>query len=222
MTLHTVEMSLRLELTSALHIGTGYGLAGYLDALTLTDADGYPYVPGSSLKGRLRYYATDLLRQWGQADSPALENLFGAEDRAGSLIFADLSLTPDWRNLIKQAGGVHAAIGLRTERRTHVMLSRLRGVALEQHLFSVETVPAHLTFTGRIFGRLPDEGRVVTVNGAACPRDLAVLAAAIKALTHLGGRKSRGLGRGQLQIPAAGLTVDGQTIAPDRLLEALR
>lgn len=221
MALHTIEISLRLELTSALHIGTGYGLAGYLDALTLTDADGYPYVPGSSLKGRLRYYARELLRPWGQAGSPAVANIFGAEDQAGNLIFGDLNLTPDWRNLIQQAGGQHAASGLRAEHRTHVMLSRLRGVALEQRLFSVETAPAHLTFAGRISGVLPDAGRVATVSGRPCPRDLALLVAAVQALTHLGGRKTRGLGRGQLQIAAAGLTVAGQTIDPDRLLEAL-
>ncbi len=60
MTLHKVELELALELLSPLHIGTGYGLAGYLDARVLTDEDGYPYVPGSSLKGRLRNYLARL------------------------------------------------------------------------------------------------------------------------------------------------------------------
>jgi CRISPR/Cas system CSM-associated protein Csm3 (group 7 of RAMP superfamily) len=102
------------------------------------------------------------------------------------------------------------------------MLSRLRGVALEQHLFTVEVVPPHLTFEGRIYGALPDEGRVVTVADRTLPRDLTLLVAACRALTHLGGRKSRGLGRCRLTIPADGLTVDGHSLAPEKLLEVLR
>jgi len=224
MALHKVELNLRLELASALHIGTGYGLAGYLDALTMTDAAGLPYVPGASLKGRLRYYADDLLRGWGYgpAGREPLNNLFGQEDRAGSLTFGDLCLTDDWKNLLTEAGGAHAAPGLRTERRTNVMLSRLRGVALEQHLFTVEAAPAHLTFAGRIFGALPDGGRVTTSAWGDCPHDLALLAAAVQALTHLGGRKSRGLGRCQLQIPPSGLTVNDRPVDAVALLEALR
>ncbi len=224
MALHKVELSLRLELASALHIGTGYGLAGYLDALTIADADDFPYVPGSSLKGRLRYYAADLLSNWdqGRVGNDILDNLFGREDQAGSLIFGDLRLTEDWANLLQRAGGAHAAPGLRTERRTNVMLSRLRGVALEQHLFSVEAAPAHLTFAGRIFGILPDDGRLANDASGACPRDVAVLVAAVQALTHLGGRKSRGLGRCQLHIPPAGLVVDDRSVDAVTLLEALR
>ncbi len=54
------------------------------------------------------------------------------------------------------------------------------------------------------------------------PRDLALLVAACRALTHLGGRKSRGLGRCRLPLPTDGLTVDGRCVEPEALLEALR
>jgi CRISPR/Cas system CSM-associated protein Csm3 (group 7 of RAMP superfamily) len=223
MSLYKIELALVLALDSPLHIGTGYGLAGYLDARTRLDEHGYPYLPGPSLKGRLRFYLHALLPTLnGHGSTEAEVNLFGQENEAGSLCFNDLRLTWEWQNLLGRVAGAAPGGGLRTERRTNVMLSRLRGVALEKHLFTVETAPPHLNFEGRIHGYLPDCSRLVTVGGRSYPRDLALLLAACRALTHLGGRKSRGLGRCGLTIAPDGLLVDGNPVDSDQLLEALR
>jgi CRISPR/Cas system CSM-associated protein Csm3 (group 7 of RAMP superfamily) len=227
MALYKVDLQVRLELVTPLHVGTGYGLAGYIDARTLTDPDGYPYIPGSSLKGRLRYYLRRLLPTLGNGpgDPGPLENLFGQENRVGTLFFTDLRLSQPWANLMQRLReGTDRGVplkGLLTGRHTNVMLSRLRGVAVRQRLFTVETVPPHLDFQGSIHGHLPDQGRTLTIKGQTYPWDLALLVAACQSLTHLGGRKSRGLGRCHLVIEKDGLRVNEGTVNPDDLLEAL-
>lgn len=227
MNLYKIDLQVRLELETPLHVGTGYGLAGYIDARTLAGPDGYPYIPGSSLKGRLRYYLRRLLPALGRGtgNPGPLENLFGEEEQVGNLFFTDLRLDRAWVNLaerLRQRTDEETPVeGLLTRRHTNVMLSRLRGVAVEQRLFTVETVTPHLGFHGRIHGHLSDEGRTLTVKGHTCPRDLALLVAACRALTHLGGRKSRGLGRCRLIIEEDGLQVNDVAVDPDDLLEVL-
>lgn len=221
MTRYKIDIHLRLELASGLHIGTGYGLAGYLDARTLTGSNGHPLIAGSSLKGRLRFYADQLLPGRPDEEKAPLVTLFGKENQEGCLFFGDLHLAKAWQDLAAQSGGRSAPPGLLTQRRTNVMLSRLRGVALERRLFTVEAAAPHLTFEGEISGVLPDSGRVLTIDGRSLPQDLALLVAACYAFTHLGGRKSRGLGRGRLVIEQDGLLIDDATVDPVLLVEAL-
>ena len=222
MTLHTIEINLNLTLESPLHVGTGYGLSGFLDAIYVTDAQGYPYIPGSTMKGRLRHYLTNMLSTLG-GNEATLRNLFGDEKQAGSLYFENFPLSQEWQNLIARSHPHSAMTGLGrngvdllSQKRINVMLSRLRGVALERRLFSVETAPRHLTFAGRVHGRIEDDGRFA----GQFPQDVVLLAAAIRALTHIGGRKSRGLGRARL-APDRDLLLDNGAVSLDTLLEAL-
>jgi CRISPR-associated protein Csm3 len=52
----TIKYSVRIELKSGLHIGGANASIeiGGIDSPVLVDAGGYPYIPGSSLKGKLR------------------------------------------------------------------------------------------------------------------------------------------------------------------------
>lgn len=224
MTTHLIDLSLTITLESSLHIGTGYGQAGYLDAVMTTDARGYPYVPGSSLKGRLRFYLRQLLPVLvtGEKLDEALVALFGSKEQSGALFFDNCAVTQDWEELFKEAldGTVRPALArsqaaVLSQRQTNVMISRLRGVALERHLFTVESAPAHLAFAGRIHGQVDGAGAMAK----GYPLHICLLVAAIRACTHLGGRKSRGLGRCRLEIDR--LLLDGQPVEPDTLLEAL-
>ncbi len=221
-----IDIPLQLLLSTPLHTGTGAGLAGYLDASTLLDHDGYPYIAGSTLKGRLRYYVAQLLPTLepnAARHAAILTTLFGQEGEAGSLFFDDLLLGAPWRNLLnltrRSVGDLRPLV---TQNRTNVSLSRLRGVALEQRLFTVETVPAHFFFTGSIHGVLARTNRIRKAADQEIPTDLALLVAACRALTHLGGRKSRGLGRCQLQVVEDTVQLNLISITPDALLEALR
>ena len=145
-------------------------------------------------------------------------NVFGSIRQAGALFFSDLRLVDDQADLAKLDGGrlqplfEHAV-------RTNVMISRPRGVAFERHLFTTEVGTPELYLGGRISGEMMSHGRTLTVGGQIVPQDLALLLAAMGMVTHIGGRKSRGMGRCRLEIGS--LTMDGDPIDVGSLLEAL-
>ena len=56
MSMHTVELKGIIELKTGLHIGAGNDEIhiGGIDSYVVKDRNGYPYIPGSSLKGKIR------------------------------------------------------------------------------------------------------------------------------------------------------------------------
>jgi CRISPR/Cas system CSM-associated protein Csm3 (group 7 of RAMP superfamily) len=225
-----IELDLGLRPLSAWHVGTGYGLAGVLDARTVRTGEGTLYIPGSTVKGRVRYHFRRAMDPLGIAGcEPAqpcrdphalcpLCSVFGSIRRSGALFFSDLRLVEDQEDLARLDGGRYRSL-FEHDTRTNVMISRLRGVAFEQRLFTTEVGTPELYLVGDIRGRLNPCGRVLTVNAQTVPKDVAVLVAAIRMVTHLGGRKSRGLGRCRFEI--RNLEVDDSPVAVRALLEAL-
>jgi CRISPR-associated protein Cmr6 len=62
--------------------------------LTLDRIYGFPYMPGSALKGMTRAYA-DSLAEEGKADRTRIETLFGKQESSGDAIFFDaIPVTP--------------------------------------------------------------------------------------------------------------------------------
>lgn len=221
-----VRFAFTVELQSALHIGSGFGAGQRLDDTIVQGphprvegSSGLPYIPGSSLKGRLRHHARELAATLGW-DTPKGQaevegRLFGYADRPGQLRFADAHLA-DLRlaralGLPNTSGEALPAWLIRGER-SFVGLSPRR-VAVAQRLFRIELAERGLVFNGEISGHLPE---------AEARRDLALLVAAARALTHLGGHKGRGLGACALHIPDDGLHLGAQTISWRELLEVLR
>ena len=229
MTATEVLLGYEIETLSPLHVGTGYGLAGILDAGTVRRMEGGQpgavYVPGSSLKGRARYHlelmATNLAEPLmpqqlklgsNHRDNPCrgevlcpVCNLFGSTAQEGPMVFSDAHLAPESElvAMVKtQDRREQEELRRLYERqeRTNVMLSRRRGVARQQHLFTTEMVAPGLHFVGTVTGAVASQGRVLTVGGEDVPADLALLLLALQAITHLGGRKSRGLGRCQVRV----------------------
>lgn len=94
-----IRIEARLVLTSALHVGaTGALGAGLSHAPTARGGfKDRPYIPGSSLKGRLRTLMTgvDLRRSMRHVPDP-MATLFGAPDLRGALSFWDCPLEADW------------------------------------------------------------------------------------------------------------------------------
>ncbi len=210
-----VTISYTLTLDTALHIGTGMGLAQILDDRTVQGPHPdnprlhLPYVPGSSLKGRLRAQLRRLLLALGYAEperSAVEASLFGFADTPGTLRFSDAHLdlsdtqVAAWQtnNLLHQ---------LTIVERAFVGLSRVRRVALEQRLFRLELAEHGLPLKGQITGTLHAD----TLN-----RDLGLLVAACLDLTHLGGMKGRGLGACTLR-PGT-ITRDQTPLALDALV----
>lgn len=225
-----IELDLGLQPLSAWHIGTGYGLAGVVDATTARAGEGLIYIPGSTIKGRTRYRFRQVMEALNitgcEPDQPCrgpntlcpICNVFGSIREGGTLFFSDLQMVDDQADLAKLDGGRFQPL-FEHAIRTNVMISRPRGVALERHLFTTEVGTPELYLTGDVSGEMMSRGRTLKVGGQTVPQDLALLLAAMGMVTHIGGRKSRGLGRCRLEI--TDLTVDGNPIDPGGLLKAL-
>jgi CRISPR/Cas system CSM-associated protein Csm3 (group 7 of RAMP superfamily) len=225
-----IELTLGLRPLSAWHIGTGYGLAGVVDARTARTGEGLVYVPGSTVKGRVRYRFREVTEALGvdgcppdhpcrEADTPCpLCNVFGSIRGSGALFFSDLRLIEDLHDLARLEEGRYRPL-FEHETRTNVMISRRRGVAFEQRLFTTEAGAPELYLVGDVAGTLETCERTLDVDQQTVPKDLALLVAAAGIVTHIGGRKSRGLGRCRLE--PANLTVDGEDVGVQPLLETL-
>lgn len=198
------QMTLGIETQSAFHtLGPGRTLP-LVDRALQVDAEGCPYIPGSTVRGRVRAHLERLLKaldlpvccpprpdqtcphhpaliaQLAALDEPYCLacRIFGSAWRDSATVFGDFRLAQD---------------GLRPEasvgERTSVGISRRLGSAQAERLFLSETtIPGgRLRFIGRVEGRLTHE-------------EIGWLLAAMNLVTHLGGDKARGLGRVRLQV----------------------
>jgi len=236
-----VELTFRIQALSALHIGTGLGLAGVVDRRTArrlhTPVDGKDirlvYIPGSSVKGRLRHHFTQLARELKISVCGPDQHcrppsccprcvLFGSEALEGQLVFHDAPLTQEWQNLAyEKENGTWLKLSefFETEHRTNVSLSRRRGVAMEQRLFASEVVARGLDFDAKVTGEVEGLVPALKVNGVDVPAEIVLLIVAARTVTHIGGSKSPGLGR--CRIHAYEIKVDGKTLSEEKVLSAL-
>jgi len=226
-------LTLSLKLLSGFHIGTGYGLSGTVDSRIVRGHDDLPYIPGSSLKGRLRHHLQEMVEALDlilcTPSSPCQNsrvcpvcNLFGSTIRPGSLFFSDLHLAGEVASLAqwqRQKSEERLGLLFESQNRTQVMVSRRRGVALEKHLFTMEVGGPELAFSGSISGWLEPMDREMFVEGQNMPSDLAFLVGSLGMVTHIGGCKSRGLGRCQIDVLT--LRVNDMSISPLSLLRSL-
>jgi len=209
----------RVKLTADLRVLTGLHIGAGKDAIEIGGIDnpvikhphtGEPFVPGSSLKGKLRYlleWSFGLIRQdghpWGFKDDAGqtfergdpIQRIFGTPAKREKwdfgptrLICRDAMAKQAWRDDLSKRGLTP------TEEKTEVVIDRLAGKALDgvgaRH---TERVPAGAVFDAEFVFRLYDTGD----DGA---RDRACLAWLIQGLSlleqdALGGSGSRGYGR---------------------------
>jgi CRISPR/Cas system CSM-associated protein Csm3 (group 7 of RAMP superfamily) len=182
---------------------TGLGIAGLVDRTVQRDARGMPIIPGSTVKGRLRFFAERLLRsdhapercRIHEPDEPQCKRvadgctvcrLFGNPSIPGLLKIGTATLEETWA---KAFGELHEADRNPVARpdvevRPGMALSRTRRTVLGDHLFFDETVPASVRFVGQI-----RVGRGVT------PEEELFLIGAGAAVDALGARKAAGRGR---------------------------
>jgi CRISPR/Cas system CSM-associated protein Csm3 (group 7 of RAMP superfamily) len=199
----SVKVETTITLTTMLHIGTGLGLGQILDDTIVQGPHPHaghitlPYIPGSSLKGRLRSHVRQLTAFLGwqpEQRSTAEAHLFGFDNRPGGLVFVDAHiqefLAQSLRNEKMPDSAALRALLVRSQR-SFVSLSRQRRVALEQRLFRIEMAEPEIPFTFQATGRLPE-------SDSEC--DLGLLLAAMCDLTHLGGHKARGCGQCRVSI----------------------
>lgn len=196
-----------LNFRAAVSIFTGLGIAGLVDRTVVREANGLPYIPGSTVKGRLRFYAERVLR--ASADSTGLHGpdqphckavasacticrLFGNPAIPALLRVGQARAIPPWDTLLQQLLGTRHNPVLRpdVEIRPGIALSRSRRTALPDHLFFDETVPA-ITFSGKML-----------LEASINPQERCFLIGAGKLVDALGARKATGRGalEGGIQI----------------------
>ncbi|MFQ5633183.1 MAG: RAMP superfamily CRISPR-associated protein [bacterium] len=218
-----IDFTYIVTLTGAMSINSGFP-RGMVDRTVVRGLDALPYLPASTLKGRVRDMAERLSQSLDipichapnpEAMCPAKNGIngdrcivcrtFGApgvSSKSGQtgLVWRDARLSEEnGKPLSKDM--TQSPHNLFYER-TQVQLSRPSGVALAKHLFTSENTLERLNFKGRIRGWM--DSKLVRENNI--PENLVLLCAALKLLSYVGSGKSRGLGRckvdflGQIEI----------------------
>ena len=224
-----IRINLTLNSEMPLHIGTGLGVIGVVDKGVNRDQDGNVFIPGSSIKGRLRYHFIQLydsfigsiahngskfcLNDMIQDCCPVCQ-IFGSRFHQGRFIFANAtSEYPEIKSIeINRSHEIFRKF--QTIVRRHNKISRRRKTAEEKHLFALEAAVPKLAYSTSIDGTL-----TLSPGESSAPKEVALLLASIKMLEKLGGGKSRGLGRVKAEIEA---TVNGTSHNFSELLKSLK
>lgn len=193
----TRELKLKLNLLSDLHIGAGTGGEGWIDRSVIRGTDGFPYIPGSHLKGVVRDHAEQIrdIIEPSSCRAPKADNMcprvneaksclvckiFGNPQLHSSVIFSDLTLANEIRRL-------NIDPALITNIRNQVSIDRRRHTSKDGRLFNSEVVPLGTAFSGSI--------KLLRVLE---PDEEKLLQRALKLTDRLGANKSVGLGNVQL------------------------
>lgn len=212
----------QLELLSGLRIGASEGeirIGGVDNQVIRHPHTNQPYIPGSSLKGKVRSLlewrsgavkpeplgfddisdrhplVRSILQLFGIGGGDKLTDVQAAELGPTRLAFWDAPLRQDW------VERVTADNNLLVEVKTENRIDRIKGVA--EHPRQTERVPsgARFDFTLSI--------KVLNVDGdGAALRDVLFRGLRLLELDSLGGSGSRGYGK----VKFRGLTLDGQDI----------
>ncbi len=217
----TIEVTLTTE--TPLNIGSGAQQGSLADRAMIKDRQGWPYVPASALKGRLRHAVEQVALALGlevcetnrdmclhHDDVCRVCRIFGSPWYPGRLRFSRLTLSGP-ESLVRRLKDSRGRP--RTTLRYGVAISRRRGVAENALLYTTELFEpgAALMFTGQLTGDLD-------------PEEVILVLAGLQSIPALGRGKSGGLGWGEFQADVTGAGTDQlQTPAGRRaLLESLK
>lgn len=208
------EYKFVIQFKSNFHVGSGFGFAQIIDNTTIKNAEGVVYIPASTIKGKLRcicrkiamslnevgYHqkGTDLICDGGRlnnisvcktrlSEACIICRLFGSVFQSGKLIFHDAQLSKEKKiDEIQLLQKINRFSNVQTETISGVKISRRSRTSDAKQLFNSENGLHTLSF----------EAKISTINDEDLkPREEELLLWGTKALTHLGGQKSRGLGR---------------------------
>jgi CRISPR/Cas system CSM-associated protein Csm3 (group 7 of RAMP superfamily) len=212
-----ITIDLTLTFGSPLNIGSGAQRGTLADRAMIKDSRGWPYVPASVLKGRLRHTVEqvadglgfgicDTHRKMCRGDDPcAVCRIFGAPWVPGRLRFERLTLSGPQELIDSLEARTSKQRYPPTSHRYGVAISRRRGVAEENLLFTTELFEpgTSLAFSGMLRGLNDLE-----------PRDAALVVAGLRALPALGRGKSGGLGwmSAEVVVKENGEVLDNATL----------
>ncbi|NOX37251.1 MAG: hypothetical protein GXO78_06925 [Calditrichaeota bacterium] len=194
--------SITIEFTSPLHIGSGMGMGKLIDLRIVRDSNNNIYLPGSTVKGVLRSACNRIALEnpaefssrppCSGKDSEGICKedpfcticiLFGTPFIEGKLRFFDLNFEAAdmlFHDILKlDPLKIYPA-----QIKTSTKLSRYFHTVSPKQLYSYEMTPRNVIFKGKLEAR-----------GSLSPQEENLLKYASKYLSHIGGMKSRGLGR---------------------------
>jgi CRISPR-associated protein Csx10 len=220
--MHHLTLNLKITMTSKWHIGSGEGSLA-VNRLVQRDSQNRPFIPASALKGVIREsceklsrtlkfpdpsdpHQTDLtiqdhFRPLAQLRSP-VDRIFGNKFESGELFFRDARLENDPPYHFQK-------------NQTRICSYRQLGTAKDKHLFSSEYI-VPMTFLTSIDGYHRD---LISIVEEDPPFEYCLLIAGIMNVGYLGGDKSTGNGRTDIQIEA--MTYNTRNITMATLFEYL-
>ncbi|NJN68123.1 MAG: hypothetical protein HC884_16130 [Chloroflexaceae bacterium] len=214
----------QLHFSSGFHCGTGLR-QGLLHRSVARDAEGWLYVPGSTIKGIARDHATRIARFFA-LDVPAqhpltaglapfatncdvVTHIFGSAFRPGTLFFDDALMSKEEQDFFVADGDdkdkdkdkerKKRFRAQQIETRTQVSMARATRTARRGMLFSSEYGIRELRFEGTIQGILTG---IPTTDDENTSYSLVLLLAALRSIDRIGGSKSSGFGQAACTITA--------------------
>lgn len=207
-----VNKNINLKLTITFHspfiVGSGFGTV-LVDSSTVKDSDNIAYLPASSIKGKIRSEFkkniealnagsvcnsiinnnTDLCKQQDIKEACVICRIFGSELHEGSLVFEDAVIDLETRKFLSEIEKDRAIPAFQSSIRTGIRINRLLKTTDEGALFTQEGANPAIILTARIYGTC-----YITDD------EYNYLKGTIKAITHLGGNKARGMGRCDIEV----------------------
>lgn len=183
-----IKIEYTIKVLTGLHIGGSSDNVeiGGIDNPVIKLLDGQPYIPGSSLKGKIRSLLEQKAGAKNVGDNVEINNLFGGggDTKPSKIIFRDAYLTADSIKELKNSTYLPMPY---TENKYENVINRLTGKA--EHPRQTERVPAGVEFKGEIILNIWDDDNKDNL--------LQILNTGISLLEndYLGGSGSRGYGQ---------------------------
>lgn len=222
-----IALVYEIHLQGPLHCGSGY-VRGLLDRAVVRNGKGDLYVPGSTIKGKVRHAAEQIATTLGFRSSHFSHRpdyrmcqgaalcdvcrLFGSPRAGEKLFFADATIHEDLAPLFHAPGWQRQLPVYQTWERTQVAMHRRTGIAAEGRLFSSEFAVPVLVFRGSI------DGTIDTSTAHPQVSALHLLLASLWTIEGLGGDGTRGAGRCAIEVTS--LRVNDVPIADPKALLA--
>ena len=187
-----IKINTTIELITGLHIGgSGDNVEiGGIDnpVIKIATKDNQPYIPGSSLKGKMRCLLEQIAGNPKVGGDPEIDNLFGASDAKNpspsKIIVRDAFLTQQSADSLRNCDNLDMPY---TEGKWENVIDRVKGTA--EHPRQSERIPAGVFFDVEFILNIWDDDNENNM--------MALFEKGIRALEndYLGGSGSRGYGQ---------------------------
>ena len=189
-----IKISTTLELITGLHIGGGSDNVeiGGIDNPVIKSAtkDGQPYIPGSSIKGKMRCLLEQIAGTSKVGGNKEIDNLFGGADAKNpspaKIIVRDAYLKKESEEELRNCHNLDMPY---TEAKMEVAIDRVSGTAARSGPRTIERIPAGVVFDVEFVVNVWDSDKAEDLLG--------LLKKGIAALQndYIGGSGSRGYGQ---------------------------